>query len=102
MMMANDFYGKVHIIGNTGIRSLLGKLMEKGQYNVVDKSIEWAGKQFHFSNRLANASNTRVTPRVLDFTEETRRLLLYYFQKFFHACALTIETRDKLVPRSFI
>jgi hypothetical protein len=61
MMNANDYYGKVHIIGNTGVRSLLGKLMEKGEYNVVDKSIEWAGKQFHFSNRLTNASNTYAT-----------------------------------------
>ena len=61
MMMANDYYGKVHIVGNAGVRSLLGKLMEKGEFNVVDKSIEWAGKQFHFSNRLANADSTYAT-----------------------------------------
>lgn len=53
MMNANDFYGRVHIIGNAGVRSLLNKLAEKGTYNVVDKSIEWAGKSFHFTNRLA-------------------------------------------------
>ena len=54
MMNANDFYGAVHIIGNAGVRSLLNKLAEKGAYNVVDKTMEWAGKYFHFTNRLTN------------------------------------------------
>ena len=61
MMNANDYYGKVHIIGNAGVLSLLVKLMEKGEFNVVDKSLEWAGKEFHFSNRLTNADNTYAT-----------------------------------------
>jgi hypothetical protein len=56
MMNANDFYGRVHIIGNVGIKSLLNKLMEKGEANVVDKRLEWAGKEFHFTNRLTNGS----------------------------------------------
>ena len=30
MMQANDYYGRVHIIGNAGVRSLLNKLAEKG------------------------------------------------------------------------
>lgn len=54
MMNANDYYGRVHVIGNTGVRSLLNKLMEKGEANIVDKRLEWAGKEFHFSNRLVN------------------------------------------------
>lgn len=61
MMAANDFYGRVHIIGNAGVRSLLNKLMEKGEANVVDKRLEWAGKEFHFSNRLANGDNIYAT-----------------------------------------
>lgn len=61
MMTANDFYGRVHIIGNAGVRSLLNKLMEKGEANVVDKRLEWAGKEFHFSNRLANGDNKYAT-----------------------------------------
>lgn len=56
MMNANDYYGRVHIIGNNGVRSLLNKLAEKGTYNIVDKSLEWANKQFHFTNRIANES----------------------------------------------
>lgn len=61
MMNANDYYGRVHIIGNNGVRSLLNKLAEKGTYNIVDKSIEWAGKEFHFSNRLANEDGKYAT-----------------------------------------
>ena len=61
MMMANDYYGKVHIIGNAGVRSLLNKLMEKGAANIVDKRMEWAGKEFHFTNRLVNGDNTYAT-----------------------------------------
>lgn len=57
MMNSNDFYGFVHIIGNTGVRSLLRKLLEHAEYNEVDKRLEWEGKAFHFSNRLVNASN---------------------------------------------
>ena len=61
MMQANDYYGRVHIIGNTGVRSLLNKLAEKGEFNVVDKTLEWANKEFHFSNRLTNGDNDYAT-----------------------------------------
>ena len=54
MMNSNDFYGFTHIVGNTGVRSLLRKLAEHAQYNDVDKRLEWEGKYFHFTNRLAN------------------------------------------------
>lgn len=61
MMNANDYYGRVHIIGNNGVRSLLNKLAEKGTYNIVDKSLEWANKEFHFTNRIANESTDYAT-----------------------------------------
>lgn len=61
MMNANDYYGKVHIIGNNGVRSLLNKLAEKGTYNNVDKHLEWANKDFYFSNRIANESTDYAT-----------------------------------------
>ena len=57
MMNANDFYGFTHIIGNTGVRSLLRKLAEHAEYNEVDRRLEWEGKYFHFTNRLTNAAN---------------------------------------------
>lgn len=61
MMQANDYYGRVHIIGNAGVRSLLNKLAEKGEFNYVDKSLEWANKEFHFTNRLVNGDNDYAT-----------------------------------------
>nr|DAL03745.1 MAG TPA: major capsid protein [Caudoviricetes sp.] len=61
IMEANDFYGKVNIIGNAGVKSILGKLMELGTYNEVDKSLEYEGKDFHFSNRLSNAEGKYAT-----------------------------------------
>lgn len=61
MMNANDYYGRVHIIGNNGVRSLLNKLAEKGANNIVDKRLEWAGKEFHFSNRIVNESGDYAT-----------------------------------------
>lgn len=61
MMNSNDFYGFTHIIGNTGVRSLLRKLAEHAQYNDVDRSLEWEGKYFHFTNRLANDTGKYAT-----------------------------------------
>lgn len=61
IMESNDFYGKVNIIGNAGVKSILGKLMEQGTYNEVDKSLEYAGKDFHFTNRLTNAAGKYAT-----------------------------------------
>lgn len=61
MMNSNDFYGFVHIIGNAGVRSLLRKLAEHAQYNEVDRSLEWEGKYFHFTNRLSNGANQYAT-----------------------------------------
>jgi len=51
---ANDYYGPVHIVGNTGIQSLLNKLNQKGEYNAVNKRLEFSGKSFGFTNRLTN------------------------------------------------
>lgn len=61
MMEANDFYGKVNIIGNAGVKSILGKLQELGTYNEVDKTLEFENKEFHFTNRLANATGQYAT-----------------------------------------
>lgn len=61
IMAGDDFTGRVHIIGNQGVHSLMRKLAEKGQFNVVDKGIEWMNKNFHFSNRLANEDGKYAT-----------------------------------------
>ena len=61
IMNSNDFYGFIHIIGNTGVKSLLRKLAEHAEYNDVNKTLEWEGKYFHFSNRIANESGKYAT-----------------------------------------
>lgn len=61
MMNANDFYGSVHIIGNTGVKSLLRKLAEHAEYNDVNRNLEWEGKYFHFTNRLVNDEGKYAT-----------------------------------------
>lgn len=78
IMTANDFYGRVHIVGNTGVRSLLNKLAEKGANNIVDKSLEWAGKSFHFTNRLVNGDGAYATFYAV---EEGNVDLLYRFDR---------------------
>ena len=61
VMNANDYYGSIHVIGNAGVRSLLRKLAEHAEYNEVNKNLEWSGKYFHFTNRLANAQGKYAT-----------------------------------------
>lgn len=56
IMRANDYYGQLHVIGNAGVDSLIGKLAEKGLYNEVNKQLEYADKVLHFTNNLANAT----------------------------------------------
>lgn len=61
IMAGDDFTGRVHIVGNQGVNSLVRKLAEKGEFNVVDKGLEWMNKRFHFTNRLVNESNKYAT-----------------------------------------
>lgn len=55
MMHSNDFYGDLHVVGNTGIESRIRKLAEQGLFNQKDKTLQYADKSFHFTNNLANA-----------------------------------------------
>lgn len=56
MMVANDYDGQVHIVGNGGIDSLVRKLAQGGLYNAENKQLEYADKVFHFTNNVTNAS----------------------------------------------
>ena len=78
IMNANDFYGEVHIIGNTGVKSLLRKLAEHAEYNDVNRNLEWDGKYFHFTNRIANASGKYAT---LYAVEDGNVDLLYRYDR---------------------
>lgn len=61
IMSANDFAGSIHIVGNAGVNSLIRKMAEKGEYNIVDKGLELMNKSFHFTNRLTNDEGKYAT-----------------------------------------
>ena len=54
IMQANDHFGKLHILGNAGMTSVLNQLEKSGMYNAENKQLEYADKVLHFSNRLGN------------------------------------------------
>lgn len=57
MMHANDYYGSLHLIGNTGIESVIRKLAQHGLYNDQIKQMEYSDKILHFTNAIANDVN---------------------------------------------
>lgn len=54
MMVANDYDGQVHIVGNGGVDALVRKLAQHGLYNDANKQLEYADKVFHFTNNITN------------------------------------------------
>lgn len=62
VMSGNDFYGTIHVVGNPGLEShIRNRLLERGQFNEVDKTYQYNDKVFHFTNRLSNAAGHKVT-----------------------------------------
>lgn len=55
MMVANDYFGQIHIVGNSGVDNMVRKLAEHGFYNDVNKQFEYGDKVFHFTNNITNA-----------------------------------------------
>lgn len=58
---ANDYLGQIHVIGNTGLDSMISKLAEHGAYNDVNKALEYQGKTYHFTNNLTNEAGKFAT-----------------------------------------
>lgn len=56
IMGANDFYAPLDIVGDAGIESIVKKLAQHGLYNDVNKTNEYAGKAFHFTNNIAKGA----------------------------------------------
>lgn len=61
IMKSNDYYGKLHILGNGGIESMVNKMAQKSIYNEVNKTLEYNDKIFHYSNRLTDESGKYAT-----------------------------------------
>ena len=52
VMASNDFYGKLHVVGETGLQDLINVLKQSGIYNAVNKQLEYNGMELHFTNRI--------------------------------------------------
>jgi len=61
MMEANDYFGGLHLIGNTGFQSLSAREKEHAKYNDEQREIQWLNKTLHFSNRVTNAVGNAAT-----------------------------------------
>lgn len=62
VMRGNDFGPfNMDIIGNPGVNSLMNYIDGFGKYNQEQKTLQYQGKNFHFSNSIANALNKIAT-----------------------------------------
>lgn len=56
MQRANAYPGRQHIIGNAGVFSILKKLEQHGEYNDVNKQLEYLDKVLHYTQNITNES----------------------------------------------
>ena len=61
MMRANDYPRPIHIIGESGTMSIIGKLAQHGLYNDQNKRLEYADKILHFTNQIDNEEGKFAT-----------------------------------------
>lgn len=66
LMRANAYPGPLHIIGNTGIDSLVRKLAQQSIYNAENKLLQFDGKVFHFTPNIANEDGDFATAYVVE------------------------------------
>lgn len=66
LMASNDYYEPRHVVGNAGLLSQFLEIQESGLYNDQNRVIQWADKELHFTNRLANAANKVATGYVVN------------------------------------
>jgi hypothetical protein len=61
LMEANDYLGKIHIVGNGGVKKIINKLEQQGVYNSTNKQLEYLDKALHYSYNIANAGTDAAT-----------------------------------------
>ena len=57
ILSANDHFGQIHICGNGGLESIVGKLQQKGVYNFENKQLEYLDKILHYTSRIPNGAS---------------------------------------------
>lgn len=66
LMGGNKFYGPFDMVANGAMEShVRNRLLEKGQFNTENKTYQYADKDWHFSNNLANAAGHKATSFVV-------------------------------------
>ena len=63
---ANAYPGTLHVVGNTGIDSIVRKLAEHDIYNDVNKRLEYSNKVFHYTANIANEDGKFATAFVVE------------------------------------
>lgn len=66
LMRANAYPKTLHVIGNTGVDSLIRKMAEHDIYNDVNKRLEYEGKIFHYTANLANEEGVFASAYVVE------------------------------------
>lgn len=61
LMRANAYPRQIHIVGNAGIDAQIAKLAQHGEYNAVNRRIEYADKVFHYTNNIDNEEGKFAT-----------------------------------------
>jgi hypothetical protein len=66
IMRANAYPRMLHVIGNTGIDSLVRKMAEHDIYNDVNKRLEYDNKVIHYTTNLSNEQGVFGTAYVVE------------------------------------
>jgi len=62
MMNSNDFDGmQMDILGNQGFLAVLRRMEGFSDFNTENKTLQFMGKDYHFSNAIANAADKAAT-----------------------------------------
>jgi hypothetical protein len=66
VMNSIDYYNNLHIVGNTGIQGLIGRLRQHGGNQAEYKMLQYMDKQLHYTNRISNAVSRKATGYVVE------------------------------------
>jgi hypothetical protein len=61
IMAANDFYGELFVVANSGFESLVKNLRENRQFNSQNKDEQWNDKLWMWDNKLVNGEGKYAT-----------------------------------------
>lgn len=61
VMNSLDYYGGLHVVGNTGVQAIIGHLAQKGSQQDTFKQMQYLDKNLHFTNRISNAASRKAT-----------------------------------------